>query len=200
MAKLVKHGPATLKLYLTLVMMTKTPPHDLYRATSPKLLAQTLGYAREGLNAESATRKMNRALHKLEDEGLIKVTPRPLRVPAITVEHFPNDRKRYITLPLGLWKNGWINVFSNVELATYIALRLNASGREDSPAHVRGYERLEYGFSTEFWRRGTLQLAERGIVKTSKETPDDPEIVSRRRTIYTLRSHIIVESAPTNAR
>lgn len=200
MARLVSYGPATLKLYLTLVMMTKTPPHDLYRPTSSNRLAKILGYAREGKNVDSATRKMNRALRNLQNEELITVTPRTLRVPAIRVEHIPSDRKRYITLPLELWKNGWINVLSNVELATYVALRLNASGKEDSPAHVRGYERLEYGFSSEFWRRGAHELTERGIVDTSMDAPDDPEIVNRRRTIYTLRSHTIMESKPNSTR
>src|SRR4051794_27629443 len=55
-------GEVPLKLYLTLLMMTRTEPHDLYRDTSAQSMALLLGLETPSAAPGPGTRRVQRAL------------------------------------------------------------------------------------------------------------------------------------------
>lgn len=208
LAQLVRLGEPALKLYLTLVLATRTPPHELYRGTSASRFARMLGYdeAERDEPASSGTRRIQRALSSLDaaKSKFISRTRRPGRVDLLTVNHFIEGLKRpyappYVTLPLSLWSHGWINVLSTPGLVVYVALRHACVGDESHPFHVLTYRRRQYGFSDETWRRGTQELVALGILRVTKGTPDDRDAKRRQRSIFHLNSHVL-NSTPGDRR
>lgn len=198
LAELVRHGAPALKLYLTLVLATRTPPHTVYRGTSAARFARTLGFddSAEDAPASSGTRKIQRAIVALDrsDKKFIWRTPRPGRLDEIVVNHFTADLKPpYITLPLDLWRHGWINVMSNRALATYVALRHACAGDESNAFHVPKYKRDGYGISDETWAGGAADLKTLGLLAVTKGTPEDRDVPRRKRNMYKLDSSTMTE-------
>lgn len=195
LAELLRAGGASLKLYLTLVMMTRTPPHELFRDTSAEAFALTLGFEAADQGSGSGTRRINRALRALERLSLIDRTPRPGRHPLIKVHHY-RQQTPYITLPLELWRHGWINVLSASSLAVYVALRLEEVGRPGTFFHIRPFDQELYGMSSETWRRGASELSDLNLIEISNAHIEDRSLVRRRRRIYRLLSDRITRDRP----
>ena len=203
---LIGMGSASLKLYLTLVLATRNPPHTLYRGSSSARFARMLGFD-DSLHddpASAGTRRIQRALTALADKGFIDREKRPGRLDQITVHAKRPGKGRphtlpYVTLPLDLWRLGWIVVMSNPALAVYIALRRHCAGDEDRPLYVTPANRRDgYRLSEDTWAKGLRDLEALGILTMIRDNPRDREAVSRERWVYQLHSDKLEQPPPRN--
>lgn len=165
---LFHRGEVPLKLYLTLVMLTRKPPHEMFRARPDHYWAELLGY--EELNDADpipgkGTRRIKRALAALEKPGengatWLSRTAVPGHGSLIKVVHSPSPMTApWIGLPLELWSRGWINVMSARALLAYLCLRLILAGRDDDEgAHVSSWERERFAIKDDTWQRGVKEL------------------------------------------
>ena len=169
-------GEAPMKLYLTLLMLTRKPPHELFTVRPDHYWAELLGY--EELNEADpipgkGTRRIKRAMAALEKPGpdgmtLISRTPQRGRGALITVVHpvLPT-RAPWITVPLELWSGGWINVMSARALFVYLCLRLVLAGKTDNQgAHISSWDRERLAIKDDTWQRGISELESLKLVRT----------------------------------
>lgn len=212
--ELLGMGSVALKLYRTLVMATRQPLHELFRGTSAARLARMLGFDDSTFDdaSSSGTRRVQRAIRQLDAKGFIERTPRKGQVDLIKVRHFADGAdlssssvrlmstqrgERYVTLPLNLWRNGWINLISVRGLAVYVALRRHCAGKEDQPIHVSPHERSRgYQLSEDTWAGGLRDLEALGLVTRERGNPDDRNLPSRERWLYTLHSELMATEPP----
>jgi hypothetical protein len=147
-------GKARLKLFLTITMMATRKPYDISRPPSPAYWARMLG-----VTGEPPARRVADALHWLDREGFIRLTPRKGTLPLITLltpqspgrpgldYERPIERgERWIGLPLTLWTKGWIIDLPATSLALIMVVRDVQQGR-DAARYVPGDERTMYGLS-----------------------------------------------------
>lgn len=199
---LVRAGDAELRLYLTLVMVTSSgkdsdefkrawrkPMHNL-------MLGRALGYVPEDRDADrvktaSGGRLVGRAMDHLERDGLIVRRDSGLpHSPDIWVNHLASvDPKPHITVPLGMWRQGWISRLPKAALAVYLALRRHCYGREAeqifiSPAVRQGH----YDLSASTWRRGAQELESAGLLTTEIRRVVDRRSPERPAMHFTLHS------------
>lgn len=197
LAMLLRQGEVALKLYLTLVMMTRKSPHEVYRDTSSEFFACSLETQKVGTAPESGVRRVNRALAQLENQEFIQRCNRPGRWPGITVKHWEDEDKLYISIPLGLWKKGWIVAMSGRALAVYVALRLAGVSSQGEFFHIRPYVQVQYGLSKDTWRRGVQELVTLGVLEVSMGKVDDQFVMKRDRRLYRLVPGVIEDKKPS---
>jgi hypothetical protein len=173
LADLFHRGEVPFKLYLTLVMLTrKGPPHELYRDRPNYYFAEMLGYEdleHEDTRPGAGTRRITRAITVLHKAGYVVRTQDPGGWPHLVVNHQRESAPRapYITLPLELWSNGWVNVLSARALIVYITLRLVLAGKpDDEGAYVSPWERGRFHIKDDTWQRGLRELERHGLVTT----------------------------------
>lgn len=205
LATLLRLGEPAMKVYLTFVLATREPPHEVYRSWQPARLARMLGFDDSDFdNAASAgTRRVQRAFNALEraDPSFITRRKRPGRADLVTVNHFDEDlRPPYLTLPISLWQRGWINVMSVRALAVYIALRRACAGKEQELIHVTPYRLRNYGLSDDTLSRGATELQGLNLLKVTRGTPDDREAARRQRRLFQLTSAAMNTEAPPQMR
>ncbi|MCV7719759.1 hypothetical protein M3C89_010780 [Micrococcus luteus] len=192
LAQMLKGGGHQLHTYLSILMKATKAPHETKVGTAE--LAEML-YP-EGANG-SNKRKIASEIRRLEGPTLpmLQVQREAGRVPTVTVLH-PNgsgeqwDAARlpspYITLPIELWKNGWILVLSPRALGMFIILRELTNGRSDrNAAWVDPIRKKQYGLSNDTWTRATAELQQVGLLTIEQKVASfygEP----RRRNIYTL--------------
>ncbi len=175
LADLFRRGELQLKLYLTLVMLTrKGPPHELFRMRPDHYFSEMLGYD-ELDDADPVpgpgTRRVRRAMAQLHSGGYIVRTAQRGRSPNIEVVHPPGSTTAapYITLPLELWSQGWIIVLSARALFVYTCLRLMLAGKpDDQGAHVTTWDRRRMHVKDDTWQRGVKELELKNLVRTDK--------------------------------
>lgn len=176
LSRLFAKGEPAMKLYLTLVMLTRKEPHDLFRIVPDHYWAELFGY--EELNEAdpipgSGTRRIKRAMGVLQSsdgEGspLISRTPVAGRGAQITVTH-PAEvvRAPWITIPLELWSRGWINVMSARALFAYLCLRLVLAGKPGSEgAHISSWDRSRFAIKEDTWQRAIKELEALNLVRS----------------------------------
>jgi hypothetical protein len=172
LAYLYEQGEVAMKLYLTLLMLTRVPPHEMYRIVPDHYWAEMLGY--EELNEAdpipgNGTRRVKRAMATLaKPNGWIMRTRVPGRGYKITVIH-PAEPKRapWIGLPLEFWSHGWINVMSARALFAFLLLQLVCAGKDDDHgAHVSSYDRQRFTIKDDTWQRGIKELEALGLVRS----------------------------------
>jgi hypothetical protein len=167
-------GEAPMKVYLTLVMLTRTPPHELFMVRPDHYWAELLGY--EELNEADpipgkGTRRIKRAMTALEKAGpggtgLISRTAIRGHGAKIIVVHPPErTRAPWITIPLELWSRGWINVMSARALFVYLCLRLVLAGKPDNVGtQVSSWDRERFAIKEDTWQRGIKELEALNLV------------------------------------
>lgn len=154
------------KAYLTLVLMTKTPPHELFRSRVFAELAEILGF--EVLEPPEyrpgpGTRRVRRAMNQLHELDLIQMTVERSEF-SVKVAHMPEpETAPFISLPAQLWSNGWILMFKPPALAVYICLRF-IGARNSHPVALDFLDRGRTGLSDDTIARGVRQLRELGIL------------------------------------
>lgn len=200
-----------MKVYFTLVMRARKPPHTLNRAYPDHYWAMrslmTIGtpamapavsdglwphwegfpgshpWLRGGPGWISRERRRGYGY-------LITVVPPPLESLA----------KPYITLPIQLWSRGWLNVMSARALFAYTCLRLVVAGEPDSQgAHVSSWDRERFAIKDDTWQRGTKELEALGLVRT-----DMAQVVvdrwltdlRERKAYYLNNKHLINNDSP----
>ena len=179
LSRLFLQGEAPLKLYLTLLLLTRKSPHELFRPKADPFWANLFGFEErtEARPAPGAgTRRVKRALAALErgwdpDGPRIVRTVERGRGPVLRVVH-PEGAvvTPYITLPLELWSRGWINVMSARALYVYVCLRLMfvSKGATD-PVYVSRWERERFAAEDDTWQRGVAELVRLGLLRKSRE-------------------------------
>jgi hypothetical protein len=182
-------GEVRLKALLTTLMMATKPPHS--RKVSSKDLAAMLN-----LNDPdgAGARRVNKAFSDLEALNLVRRDREPGYVPETTVLDPAGTGKEwsdlklskpYITLPIALWRRGWIIALSGRALAVLIILRELTHARVKDEAWVDGIRKRQYGLSDDTWTRGAKELREAGLLDI-KEQVFSFQGEPRRRNLYTL--------------
>ena len=177
LSELFALGEVPMKLYLTLVMLTRKEPHELFRARPDHYWAEMLGY--EELNdlapePGAGTRRIKRAFKTLSAAGpgassMVTQIREPGHGARITVAIYPPEPARapYITIPLELWSRGWINVLSARALFVYLCLRLVLAGKPDEEgAHVSTWDRGRFCMKDDTWQRGFKELEGLGLARS----------------------------------
>jgi hypothetical protein len=203
-------GEVPLRLYLTLVMMTAKAAEQgaarpLHRETAPSHFAEMLGYDNlaDGVNPPGAgTRRVQRAMEALRDKGFIELRKEPGHYPWIAVVH-PGDggdlTPPYITIPIEIWKNGWITALSARAFTVYIALRLVTIGKKQGQGqHLPPYERDKFQLSPDTWQRGTKELAAKGLLEVSPGIVETRGLRSRHRNVYYMNLDRVRQERPTD--
>jgi hypothetical protein len=209
LSRLFVRGEAALKLYLTLVLLTRKPPHELFRQYNDAFWANLFGFEeRTETNPApgAGTRRVKRALAMLErdeapDGRLIVRRIERGRGPVMTVVPPPGPMQApYITLPLELWSRGWINVMTARALYVYVALRLMFVSKDDSDqVHVSVWERQRFAMSDDTWQRGVAELERLGLIRseTAVVTADDWSTDRRpRKVLYLDRDYLLDNESP----
>lgn len=207
LSELYALGEVPMKLYLTLVMLTRTPPHDLFRPRPDHYWAELLGY--EELNDAdpipgAGTRRVKRALAALGTAGpdgksLVTRTAVPGRGARIAVPIHPPlpSRAPWITIPLELWSHGWLNVMSARALFAYLCLRLVLAGKPDHEgAHISSWDREKFVVKDDTWQRGVKELELLGLVRTEigRVAVDRWTTDLRQRKVYYLNNRFLIEN------
>lgn len=213
LARLLRIGEVALRLYLTLVMMTAKPAEGeglarrpLHRETAPSHFAEMFGYDNlgDGQNRSGpGTRRIERAMKKLQAEGLIELTREPGHHAKISVIH-PGPggdlQPPYITLPIQLWQSGWITALTARGLAIYVALRLVTVGKKQGQGqHVPPYEQVRFAFSSDTWQRGTKELVEKGLLEIRAGIVETRGLRARHRNVYYLNFDRVLHDRPSDS-
>lgn len=206
LADLFALGEVPMKLYLTLVMLTRKPPHELFRPRPDHYWAELLGY--EELNEAdpipgAGTRRIKRAFATLQTAGpegasLVTRTPKSGHGAVIAVPIHPPQPAHapWITIPVELWSKGWLNVMSARALFVYLCLRLVLAGRpEEEGAHISPWDRERFAIKEDTWQRGVKELERLGLVKTenARVAVDRWTTDLRQRKVYFLNRTFLVE-------
>lgn len=209
LSELYALGEVPMKLYLTLVMLTRAEPHELHRVRPDHYWAELLGY--EELNEAdpvpgAGTRRIKRAFATLATAGpngtsLVTRTTVPGRGAKITVPIHPPLPKTlpYITIPLELWSKGWLNVMSARALFVYLCLRLVLAGRPDQEGEqVSTWERDRFAIKQDTWQRGAKELERLGLVRTetAQVAVNRWNTDLRPRKVYHLNSQFLANESP----
>ncbi|MGO4254992.1 hypothetical protein [Marmoricola sp. RAF53] len=207
LSRLFAQGEVVMKLYLTLVLLTRQPPHELFRLVPDHYWAELLGY--EELNDAdpipgAGTRRIKRALTVLASAGpgdspMVVRTPVRGRGARFTVPIHPPlpSRAPWITIPLELWSRGWINVMSARALFVFLCLRLVLAGKPDEEgAHVSSWDRERFAIKEDTWQRGVRELELLGLVTTAtaRVAVDRWTTDLKLRKVYFLNNRFLVDT------
>jgi hypothetical protein len=184
-----------LRVYLSIVMLASKSPHQL-RPTPASAFAEMHGLTDP---FGSGAGRVNKAQRWLRDHGYITREENGTHPPTITVQDVStgyNWGARWITLPIELWQNGWINHLSVRALTMYVVLRELTGGRPNG-ATAPGRRKHQYRLSPETWARGTAELEELGLASVESIT-DRPNAFARpqRRNRYWLDPEGLIREPP----
>ncbi|HLI15521.1 MAG TPA: hypothetical protein VKV23_05660 [Acidimicrobiales bacterium] len=184
-------GEVRLKLYLTMAMLAVSPPYDIQGAIPARSWAETLDLADPD---HLGARRVSDAIRWLASHRFIvseraRGAPGPVRLLSQSGTGDPYVRPsggddRYVRLPLGLWRNGWIVVLSGAALAILIILLDLQGGRPTAQWVSPRQAHIRYDLSPETWTKGVRELAERGLVTVKKIPQGDIFDYRRMRNTY----------------
>ena len=150
-----RSGEMRLKLYLMLAMMATRAPHKLDPRPAYRY-AQLIGLPdpRGG-----GARRVAQALTWLDGNGFImREAVRRGVPPGITVNYMRSASESvYVSVPISLWRRGWITCLPGRALAILILLRWETRGKERSTS-LTGRRKAEIGLSADTWARGVRDL------------------------------------------
>ena len=182
-------GEVRIKVLLTTLMMATRAPH------STKVTSKDLAALLNLPSPDSAgARRVNKAFRDLEAAALVRRDRQPGYVPNSTVldptgtgSEWNADKldRPYLTLPIDLWRRGWIIALSGRALALLVILRDLTSGRPGGAGWADGIRKRQYGISDDTWTRGTKELEQAGLLDITEHvyaSHGEP----RRRNVYTL--------------
>ncbi|MEW2507656.1 hypothetical protein AB0878_45070 [Amycolatopsis sp. NPDC047767] len=206
LSRLFAMGEVPLKIYLTLVMLTRKSPHVMYKIVPDHYWAELLGY--EELNEAdpipgSGTRRVKRAMAALaaaDAAGVRWISREKIRGRGAQIEvtHPPGEhRAPWITIPLELWSHGWINVMSARALYVYLCLRLVLAGKpDDHGVHVSSWDRDRLLIKDDTWQRGIIELKELKLVRceVARVAVDRWSTDLRKRQVYFLNNSYLKDN------
>lgn len=128
--------------------------------------------------AERGARRVADALAWLRDEQFLKVKAQRGEVPLVALRSPLGDGKkfkrpagRWVTLPLGYWKNQWITALSGRGTALLLIL-LDLQGGRDQVQRgqwMTAEHKARYGLSDDTWTRATQELRAYRLVKVGRK-------------------------------
>lgn len=189
-------GEVRLKIYLTITLLATRAPHAI-PSRSPASWVRLLG-----VDGQAPGRRVSTALRWLAEHKYIALTRRIGNYPQITLldstltgEQYVRPLAKgshYISLPLGLWHQGWILDLSATELALLMVL-IDVQKASDQPRYVTGQDRLAYGLSPDTWTRATKKLQARGLLQVRQVSQGDEYDLQRTRNLYKVNVDRLAE-------
>jgi hypothetical protein len=182
-------GEVRLKLYMTLAMQATRPPRTV-RPRTNSYYARLLN-----LDETRGAKRVATAMKWLDDNRFI--TRQPVAGSAAQVTVLSPDGSgsdwgrvegpRWITVPLEIWKDGWIFQLSGRGIACYVALRdLNGGSTHPLGEYMDNTRKRSYGLSDDTWTRASKELREIGLLETNVQRWGDDARNPRLRTRYLL--------------
>jgi hypothetical protein len=167
-------GEVRIKLYLSVSLLASHPPYDISKRPIPsRAWAEMLGLADPG---GAGARRVADAMSWLHDERLLEVTRAAGAPPSIKVlsplgdgKKYSRPKRRWVSLPLDFWSEGWITALSGSGVALLLVLLELTGGRQRSDAPTVSPERrLQYGLSDGTWTGATKELASFGLLSVKR--------------------------------
>jgi hypothetical protein len=185
-ARLLRGSYLRLQVHMTLVMQATRPPHRLPRRP-PGMLTTALA-----LPSSTGPRRINNAMRTLENEKLIQHETglrgkREVQLLNADGSGRPWEARgiRWIRVPLSFWSNGWVLILSGPAVAVMLAtLERNGGSKHPDGEWIGGHRKLQYGLSTDTWTRGTQELKQKGLLRTTRVIDGDDDWYVRNRTRY----------------
>lgn len=183
-------GEVRLKVFLTTLMMATKRPHNT-KVSSSDLAAMLNLPDPQGAGA----RRVNKAFKDLAGRKLVRRERMPGYVPETTILDPAGSGKGwdadalerpYITLPIDLWRRGWLIALSGRALGLLVILRELTNARPGGLGWADGIRKRQYGLSDDTWTRGTAELVALGLLEITEQvyaSQGEP----RRRNVYKLR-------------
>jgi hypothetical protein len=168
-------GEIRLKLFLCMAMMATRAPHDINRPFTPQGWARLLNLSVD----DGAARRISSNIKWLNQNTFIHLEPRRGNTPRIqlldptTGQLFTRPTTSFISIPLDIWRYGWILELSATGLALLIVL-LDLCGNATSPRYVTRHRRESYVLSSDTWTRATKELKRHGLITVGR-TPQGDE-------------------------
>jgi len=187
-------GEVRLKLYLCLSLLATAHPYDIGKPIRSSWWAEALGLP----DPETAgARRISDALDWLDRHKLIRLVRRPGR-PSTVVLLDPRGgggayrttseakERRYVQVPLGLWRQEWIVVLSGSALALLLVLLELQGGETDAnnPPFLATGRHEQYGLSEDTWTRASKQLQEHKLLSAGSVLEGRDLDMRRRRNTY----------------
>jgi hypothetical protein len=165
-------GAVRLKLYLTMTLIAVRAPHEI-KPLNGRAWAELLDLPDP---AGNGARRVADALTVLQTMRLIEVTRRAGHAPDVQLrssdgrgKRYSWQGKRYISLPLHFWEEGWIHRLSGTAVALLLVLLDLQGGRSSSdPPYLIGSQRGRYALSDDTWTRATAELVREGLLTVSR--------------------------------
>lgn len=190
-------GEVRLKLYLTMSLLAVRPPFDINEPVPARSWAFALGVADP---EHRGARRVSDAITWLAERKFLETERRQGTPGAVRLLHTdlsgrpytrPTQNERYITLPLGLWGQGWIAQLSGTALALLIVLLDLQSGRGEpqwiSPAQAH----RRYDLSPDTWTKALKELTALGLVTVSRRPQGGTFNYQRMRNAYWVRTDLL---------
>lgn len=190
-------GEVRLKLYLTMLMLAVRQPFDIREPVPARSWAAALGIPDP---EHRGARRVGDAITWLAEHKFLETERRQGAPGAVRLLHVdlsgrpyvrPTQRERYITLPLGLWEQGWIARLSGTALALLIVLLDLQSARTEpqwiSPAQAR----RRYDLSSDTWTKALKELTALDLVTVSRQPQGGTFNYQRMRNAYWVRTELL---------
>jgi hypothetical protein len=176
-------GELRLKLYVTGTMLAAAAPHDI-KGISGRGWAEVLGLEDP---ATSGARRINAAIDWLAEHDFVTIEQAAGHAPTITLldpggsdRPYRRPRKRWVSVPIGLWSRYWIYELDGPSLAVLLAvLDMQGVRTPRNAPWLSGSERPRYGLSDDTWTRGTKRLQQLDLL-TVKRVPQGRDFDYRR--------------------
>ncbi|WP_237218813.1 hypothetical protein [Rothia nasimurium] len=199
-------GSLSVKLYISIIMLATKYPYTVEDITA-EAWAKLLDLKNPGTTGRE---RIYKALNKLEENRLIKVTRYPGKPPKIELKNHlsggdyitPQDSylkekvesNYYFKIDEEFWTNGYIQQLSSPALSFYLILLAESGNKNREVWFTSNNFQERYKFSSAVRTQGSKQLEEIGLVKVRSEPIDrsgkkEESIYKKeRRKIYTLIS------------
>ena len=190
-------GEVRLKLYLTMLLLAVRPPFDIREPVPARSWAAALGIPDP---ENRGARRVGDAITWLAEHKFLETERRQGAPGAVRLLHSdlsghpyvrPTERERYITLPLGLWEQGWIARLSGTALALMIVLLDMQSARTEpqwiSPAQAR----RRYDLSPDTWSKALKELTAFELVTILRRPQGGEFNYQRMRNAYWVRTDLL---------
>jgi hypothetical protein len=190
-------GEVRLKLYLTMLLLAVRPPYDIREPVPARSWAAALGIPDP---ENRGARRVGDAITWLAEHKFLETERRQGAPGAVRLLHSdlsghpyarPTERERYITLPLGLWEQGWIARLSGTALALMIVLLDMQSARTEpqwiSPAQAR----RRYDLSPDTWSKALKELTAFELVTILRRPQGGEFNYQRMRNAYWVRTDLL---------
>lgn len=193
-------GEVRLKLYLSMSLIAVGEPYDV--TTPARTWAEMLGLPEPEKNG---ARRIADAIVWLDRNKLVAARRRQGAPARVTLSsqlgtggtyRRPRPKDRYVSLPIGLWQNGWIVHLSGSAIAMLIVLLDMTNGGKESAWIAPAEAKQRYDLSPDTWREGAEELQEAGLVSVTTDSRGREFGWRRVRKTYSVHAEHLARAAP----